>query len=146
MKIKRKVESKQFYNRDKFTIEYEREDIIGCFVDIETFMGILEKDYIKYYEDFGYLDLFALEDEKFLKDANIEFIKDEKGNIIPIGIVDFQNGYKKSGILRLSFDRNAELYKVPDILSNIEKAIKIKYKAINFMSMVKERESFIELS
>lgn len=145
MKIKRKVEFEQFYNGVKFTIKYEMEDREECFIDCDALVNFLETNYKKYNENYGYLDVFALEDEEFLKEANIEFIKDEDGGIIPIGIVDFQNKFKRLSRLCFTVDRSAKLYRVPYILRNIEKAIRIKYKAVDFMNMSKEEESFIEL-
>lgn len=77
------------------------------------------------------MNLFKLNDENFLKENDIEYIKDDD-NIIPIGIVDFQVSNRErytKDILSCMAHESDELYKCNKIIDNIIKAIKIKYES-----------------
>lgn len=78
-----------------------------------------------------FMNLFNLNDENFLKENDIEYIK-EDDNIIPIGIVDFQVSNRQKYIteeLSCMVDDNDELYKCQKIIDNIVRAIEIKYQS-----------------
>lgn len=87
------------------------------------------------YEDTEYISLFNFNSEEFLKENNIEYIKDVRGEIIPIGIVDFSknNLYKKLDYLNLIVNSKEDLYKCNSILRNIDEAIRIKYEEVKFI-------------
>lgn len=85
--------------------------------------------------DHKWIDINKLSDEDFLHQHHIEIIKDEHGNIIPIGLIDFINKSKYNGEqLYLVNYKDENLYKLNQIIKNIEKAIKMKYEAVKFIN------------
>jgi len=88
-------------------------------------------------EDTVFISLFKLADEEFLIENNIDYIVDKDNNIIPIGIIDFQQQDKRccEDVFRCIVTSKDELYKCNEIIDNIVKAIKIKYKSEKFIDM-----------
>lgn len=83
----------------------------------------------------SYITIENLNNEKFLKEHDIEYIIEENKEtkekaIIPIGLFEFH--YSNYSELLLWHIGDKDLYKVEDIIKNIEKAIQIKYKALKF--------------
>lgn len=129
MVIKRKIEK---YGRDIF---------ISYVADRPVF-----KDMKKYnIKDYAYMNLFNVVDEDFLRENNIEYIKDDE-KIIPIGLIEFQRIRRDeycSYSLDLMIDVANDLYKVADIFESIKEAIKIKEKYYDFVELVNKNESII---
>lgn len=130
MKVKRKIGVANGEHSVNYYISYESSGIC-IFYNMEKFM----------IENSVFTDLFSVVNEEFLKANNIEYIKEEN-EIIPIGLIDFQNRNNKYS-LDLMVTSKDELYKVPDILNSIEKAIKIKAKYFTFKEVVKAGETVI---
>lgn len=129
MVIKRKIE------------KYWRDIFISYVADRPVF-----KDMKKYnIKDYAYMNLFNVVDEDFLRENNIEYIKDDE-KIIPIGLIEFQRIRRDeycSYSLDLMIDVANDLYKVADIFESIKEAIKIKEKYYDFVELVNKNESII---
>lgn len=128
-------------------IEIEKESRSGAYLmnilvhDGERHLRVFLNCYDWYEEDSEFIHLFKLCNEEFLNDNNIEYIKEDDNNIIPIGVVDFQRldikKYCEDRLCCLVF-KNDELYKCNKMIENLIKAITIKYESVKFSNGFKE--------
>lgn len=113
-----------------------------CFLDSE---GLVDNET-------PYININNLNNETFLKEKGIEYIKeiDNSTNeikIIPVGLVDLEDSanYRFTELLLWNHD-GKDLYKTEKILENIEKAIKMKYESVKFITKCsKVTQEFIPL-
>lgn len=84
----------------------------------------------------NWININNLNNEIFLKEHGIDYILEgEDKNIIPIGLVDFTHPEKYcTTVLNVWNCKGIELHKSSHIIENIERAIKIKYRAITFIN------------
>lgn len=88
-------------------------------------------------KDMRWINIKNLDDEEFLEKHNIEcFSKENKSynkrEIYPVGMFEFNKGTFSSNDLRLYFTETQDLYRVEQVVKNIEEAIKIKYNESKF--------------
>ncbi|URZ07552.1 hypothetical protein [Clostridium felsineum] len=132
MKVEKRYSTDQY--NEKFYISFTIKDYFdGGIIDCENLVD----------KHTRYININNINDVKFLQDNNIDYIEEtynstNETQIIPIGLFDFNGSPKHTYTQLLVYNCDGkDLYKSEQIIGNIEKALRIKYRALEFKNKCK---------